>query len=67
MIHPVSKLLSHKSQRGAKAEIENSCLVDPTNLVGSYCTSSSSGRDRIEGMGARGKEHFQTGGEGAAQ
>ena len=40
-------------QRGAKAGIENSCLMDLTNLFSFRGTSGSSGRDRIEGMGVR--------------
>ena len=41
--------------------------MDLTNLVGFHGTNGSSGRNSTEGMGARGKESFQTGGEGAAQ
>ena len=35
MICSVAEPLCHKPQQGAKSGIENSCLVDPTNLVGS--------------------------------
>ena len=41
MIHPVVKPPCHKLWLGAKAGIENNCLVDPTNLV------SSNGRDSL--------------------
>lgn len=54
MIHLVPKPSCHKPQWGTKAGIENSCLVDSTNLVG------SSGRDILRKSGAGGTpaEHF---------
>ena len=41
VIHPVAEPPCHKLQQGAKAGIENSCLVNLTNLV------SSSGRNSL--------------------
>lgn len=65
MFYPVSTPPCHKPQQEAKAGTENSCFTDPVNLV-SFCRTSIS-RDRIEGMGVRGKKHFPKSGEGAAQ
>ena len=64
MICPVAEPPHHKLQWGAKAGTENSCLTDPTNLVGFHRTSDSGGRDRLRKSraGRTLAEHSQAGG-----
>ena len=47
MFCPVAESLHCKPRWAAKAGIENSCLVDLTDLVGFHGTSGSSGRDSM--------------------
>ena len=65
MFCPVAEPLHCKPWWAAKVGIENSCLVDLTNLVGFHGTSSSRGRDSMRKSVASGRtlaEHSQVGG-----